>query len=619
VDVDTFTRPYILTRGEGLRQVLASLGFSLHGYVLYLTFFEVVQVAGFALVGLIVFRYRSDDWFALLVSGMLVAFGVGSVAHVPPPLDALARAIYSLGLVLLYLCMYLFPDGRFVPRWTRVLAVLVVLWRALYLFPEPWHPPSWPAPTSLLLDTALFATGVYAQIYRYLRVSSPVQRQQTKWVVWGLAIASVAVYGYIVYGYVVRFSVVPWLMESDRYLYLHLVFWQPFRTVALLLAPVSIAMSILRRRLWEIDFVINRTLVYGTLTVLLVVSIAVGLLAVSLLSQTYVGEQHYGYAVVVAALVFGAIFLPLRLRLQRAVDRYLYGIQIDYQGASPAGRGPRTPSAALRIDAYTDLELVGRGGMAEVYKAQDVRSGHLVAIKALHPHLVRDADLCRRLEREARAARRLTHPNIVKVYGCGQSGSRVYVVMQYVAGPNLGQFLVRQGRLPLVQARRIIRDVAAALDYAHQQAVIHRDVKSSNVMLDPVGTAGARGIAYRGMITDFGLARIVDESTRLTHSGVVGTFSYVAPEQIQSPENVDGRADVYGLGVVAYQMLTGELPFKQRNPGALLIAHLTQPPPDRCDLVPDLPPRVGCAVQRALSKSPKDRYPTAGQLAQALG
>jgi serine/threonine-protein kinase len=257
--------------------------------------------------------------------------------------------------------------------------------------------------------------------------------------------------------------------------------------------------------------------------------------------------------------------------------------------------------------------------MAEVYKAQDCKGGHSVAIKVLLPHFLRETSVRQRFQREVRAAARLEHPNIVQVYECGEADGRYYLVMQYIAGPNLGQFLDGHGRLPLTQACRIIQDVANALDYVHRRGLVHRDVKASNVMLDPIVANEARDLEYRAMIMDFGLAKILDESARLSHSGVVGTFGYIAPEQIQSPGRVDGRADVYALGVVAYQMLTGQLPFVQRNPGALLMAHLTQPPPDPRERVPDLPRHVTEALQLALAKRPEDRYPTAGALAEALG
>jgi serine/threonine-protein kinase len=191
--------------------------------------------------------------------------------------------------------------------------------------------------------------------------------------------------------------------------------------------------------------------------------------------------------------------------------------------------------------------------------------------------------------------------------------------MEYISGPNLEDFLVKHDRLPLAQVSPIVRDVASALDYAHRHGLIHRDVKPSNVMLDPTMPAESRNIVYRAVIADFGPAHILGESTRISRSGVLGTLSYIAPEQIQSPDSVDGRADVYALAITTYQMLTGELPFRYHSPGALLIAHLTQPPPDPRDLVPDLPDNAVKALQRALSKEREDRYPTAGEFARALG
>jgi hypothetical protein len=618
VSMDSLTVPYTIRDPQDLVAVLARLGFSPRTYAWYILAFKVVQVFGFGLVGWVIFWRKSGDWFQLLLSLMLVTFGIGNVIYVQPPWGVLAQFLYFLGMVLVILCFYLFPDGRFVPRWTAAASTGGALWRVLYLLPASYHPISCPPSPSHLLGLAVHSTGVLAQIHRYRHVSNPIQRQQTKWAVFGLTIASLGVYGYILYGYVSRFELIPWLMENQRYLYLYLVFWQPVKTLALLMVPLTIGISILRYRLWDIDLVIHRGLVYGSLTVLLAVLSAGSLFVISRVFQAWTGGQRYVIAMSASAVAFGALFQPARRRLQRFVDRQVFGIQIDYRQAARQPGGPTARLARPQLGEYVDLEFLGCGGMAEVYKARGPTLDRPVAIKVLFPHLVQEASFRRRFEREAQAAARLEHPNIVRTFGSGEADGRTYIAMEYISGPNLGDFLERHGRLPLVQARLIIREVASALDYAHQHGLIHRDVKPSNVLLDPTVSADSRDIVYRSVITDFGLARVLGESTRLSQSGVVGTFSYIAPEQIQSPADVDGRADVYALGVTAYQLLTGELPFKHNTPGALLIAHLTQPPPDPRHLVPDLPENVAQALQRALAKSPEERYPTAGEFANAI-
>ncbi len=618
VSMDSFTVPYTIRDPRELDLVLDSLGLSRRAYTWYVLAFKMIQVFGFGLVGWIIYWRRSGDWFQLLLSLMLVTFGIANVIYVHPPWDLLAKLLYFLGMVLVILCFYLFPDGRFVPRWTAAASIAGAAWRVLYLLPASYHPISWPPSPSHLLGLAFHSTGVLAQIHRYRHVSNPIQRQQTKWAVFGLTIAALGVYGYIIYGYVSRFELIPWLMAHQRYLYLYLAFWQPVKTLALLAVPVTIGISILRYRLWDIDLVISRGLVYGSLTVMLALLSAGSLLLISQLFQAWTGGQQYVIAMSASAVAFGALFQPARRRLQRFVDRQVFGIQIDYRQAAKQPDGRAGTLAHPQLGEYVDLEFLGCGGMAEVYRARGPTLDRPIAIKALFPHLVRDAGLRRRFEREAQAAARLEHPNIVRTFGSGEAEGRTYIAMEYISGPNLGGFLEQHGRLPLAQACPIIREVAGALDYAHQHGLVHRDVKPSNIMLDPTVSADSREIIYRPVITDFGLARVLDESTRLSQSGVVGTFSYIAPEQIQSPADVDGRADVYALGVTAYQMLTGKLPFTHNHPGALLIAHLTQPPPDPRDLVPDLPEHVAQALQRALAKKPEDRYPTAGEFANAL-
>jgi serine/threonine-protein kinase len=525
--------------------------------------------------------------------------------------------------VFVLLCFYILPDGRFVPRWARAFGVCGVIWKALYLLPVPLHPTSWPFPLSVLLDLALYTVGVCTQVYRYRRVSSPAQRQQTKWVVLGLAIALAGTFVHIFYGYVWRLDLVPWLMRSGRYLYLYLLLLLPLKTLALLVVPLTLGISILRYRLWDIDFVINRSLVYGALTAFLAAIFAGCLFVISQVFRALTGGQQSAIAIAASGMVFGILFQPARRRLQRFVDRRFYGIQVDYQKTVADYRKTialdlTDELAQPHFSAYVDLELIGSGGMAQVYKATHPTLGCPVAIKILGKQLVRQVNCRKRFEREAQTVAALKHPNIVQVFDSGQTDDTCYIVMQYVDGPDMSKFLEQRGRLPLAQALPLIRDIASAMDYAHEQGLVHRDIKPSNVMLDRASDTG-RDVPYRAILTDFGIAKIVGGTVGLTQTGMfVGTLSYIAPEQIQASAAVDGRADVYAFGILAYEMLTGELPFKHQNPGALLIAHLTQPPPDPGDLSPDLPAQAASAIRRALSKSPGDRHATAGEFADSL-
>lgn len=541
------------------------------------------------------------------------------MTYVQPPWDSLAKWLYSLGSVFVLLCFYLLPDGRFIPRWTRVFGVCGVIWKGLYLLPAPFHPTSWPFPLSILLDLALHSIGVFTQVYRYRRISSPAQRQQTKWVVLGLAIALVGAFVHILLGYASRLELVPWLMQSGRYLYLYLGFGLPVKVFALLVVPLTIGVSILRYRLWDIDFVINRSLVYGTLTAFLVVLFAGSLFVVSQVFQALTGGQQSAIAIAASGVAFGILFQPTRHRLQGFVDRRFYGIQIDYQKTMPLPPSMTSSLTHPHFSAYAEMELVGRGGMGKVYKATHPSLNCLVAIKVLSEQLTQEANYRRRFEREAQSVAALEHPNIVRVFDSGEADGTCYIVMQYIAGPDLGGFLDERRRLPLEQALPLIQDIASALDYAHERGLVHRDIKPSNVMLDPATAAESQDVAYRAVLTDFGIAKTIGGGTRLTRTNMLlGTLSYIAPEQIQACSDVDGRADVYAFGVMAYEMLTGELPFKHQNPSALLIAHLTQPPPDPGELAPDLPGEVTRAVQRALAKRPEERYATAGEFADSL-
>jgi serine/threonine protein kinase len=260
--------------------------------------------------------------------------------------------------------------------------------------------------------------------------------------------------------------------------------------------------------------------------------------------------------------------------------------------------------------------------MAEVYKGYHPRLDRTVAIKILPPAIAAEADFRQRFEREARAVAALKHPNIVQVFDFGDVEGLYYMVMEYIAGKDLAHLMQENGPLPPTQTLPFLRDVAGALDYAHSQGLVHRDIKPSNVMLEPVGQVANLShhppTGHRAILTDFGIVRLLDGGGGMTKSAIIGTLDYMAPEQIRASGEVDGRADVYALGVMAYQMLTGQLPFAGGHIGAMLMAHLQQPPRDPRELLPHLSAGAAKVLLQALAKEPEERFSTAGAFVAAL-
>jgi len=264
-------------------------------------------------------------------------------------------------------------------------------------------------------------------------------------------------------------------------------------------------------------------------------------------------------------------------------------------------------------DAFTIEGEIGRGGMGVVYRARDERLKRPVAIKLLPPELAFREDIKTRFLREAETAARLSHPHIVPIYTVGESDRLVYFIMAYVDGESLGSKLRRRNRLPAEEVRRIMKETADALSCAHGVGIIHRDVKPDNILLE-----GARG---RVMVTDFGIAKALTEigSASLTGTGVaIGTPAYMSPEQAAGERELDGRSDVYSLGVVAFQAITGELPFHAPTVPKLLYKQITEQAPLVTTKRADVPPDLSAAIQRALEKDPEDRWPTADALRRAL-
>jgi len=264
-------------------------------------------------------------------------------------------------------------------------------------------------------------------------------------------------------------------------------------------------------------------------------------------------------------------------------------------------------------DAYTIEGEIGRGGMGVVYRARDERLQRRVAIKVLPPELAFQGEIRQRFMREAQTAARLSHPNIVPIHGVDESGGLVYFVMGLVDGESLGARIKRRGHLPAEEVRRIMKETADALSAAHAFSVVHRDIKPDNILLE-----GTRG---RVMVTDFGIAKALSAGSgaTLTGAGVaIGTPAYMSPEQAAGEREIDGRSDVYSLGIVAYQMVTGELPFQAPTVAGILMKQITEPAPLVTLKRPDIPEDLALAISRCLEKDPENRWPTADSLRRAL-
>ena len=253
--------------------------------------------------------------------------------------------------------------------------------------------------------------------------------------------------------------------------------------------------------------------------------------------------------------------------------------------------------------------VAGRGGMGVVYRAE--WEGHEVALKVIAPELSADREFRIRFQRECRAEASIRHPNVIQVYGAGAKDGRLYVRMRYVDGTDLATMLANGRRLPPAQAAELIAQVAEGLDAAHARGIVHRDVKPANVLLE------ADGNRLHAILTDFGLMKKLNSKMHLTMSGTfLGTCNYAAPEQLLS-SGVDARTDVYALGCMLHQALTGHVPYPRGSSAATMFAHLEAPIPVVTAAAPDVPAGFDAVVARAMAKDPAERYASAGELGRA--
>jgi serine/threonine-protein kinase len=265
-----------------------------------------------------------------------------------------------------------------------------------------------------------------------------------------------------------------------------------------------------------------------------------------------------------------------------------------------------------QLGPYRVEALIGRGGMAVVYRAFDTRLQRFVALKMLYPQYLADTDIVERFRREAITAAQLDHPHIAPIYDVGEADGLVYLAMKLLPGPSLADLLQREPRLPVERVVLLVQQIASALDEAHQHGIVHRDIKPGNVLFDSRGNA---------ILTDFGIAKSLDAPSLTESSVIVGTPDYIAPEQINprlAPNGkIDHRADLYSLGALIYRILTGRRPFDGASQ-MVLLAHLQEQPTPPSEIMPELTSSVDAVLAKAMAKRPEERYNSASELAQAL-
>ena len=615
---------------EALQTALGRVALTPERYALYSLTFELMLAGAYIGIAWFTARRRPDDGLALLAAITMLLNGSALLPLVPalallhPLLETLVLVLRAASLTALVAVFYLFPTGNFVPAWTRWLLALWAGYQfsAVY-FPGLALPASLAAaggpaalPTArlaLAFNLAWLAASGLAQLVRYRGQRNPLRRQQIKWLLFGGATACLGSLAALVPVWLLRTADLPGALGV-----LYLVAAVPAVSLALLAWPVALGLSTQRRWLWEIDFVINRTLVYGG--VLLLTGL---LLAGSLYSLTLALPDEPLLTFSAAAVVAGFLFHPLRRWLQPIVDRRLFGIKVDYYARSPANEPVPAPPTG-RLGAYKLLEPVRFGGLGEAFRAQAPAGGRSVVVKVLPARLADEPGFKARFERALSAAARVEHPHVARILDSGEADQRLYAVSEYLVGQDLSSFLLINGRLSVGRALPILQDLASGLDALHAQGLVHGDVRLANVMLVlrehdhlerdarfPARAAFLPTTAFRTVLMNHGLSGLLHTGR---HQEALG---YTAPEQIRAGQ-VGAGADIYSLGALAYLLLAGVLPFQHQHPGALAIAHLRQAPPDPRGRVPALSAATADALRRALSKAPSERFATAGEFVAAL-
>ncbi len=583
-----------------LAQLLTEINLPPTFPALFKIFLDALMMGIVVFIGALIFLRRGNDWLALFTATTLYLTTIGySGGRVNDYafwmlVSTTYMALMETAQVLFF---YIFPSGRFVPRVARwaVLPFFIfrwLIWLNIYTNDVPQ------GAIEVGFVILLLLIGIGFQVYRYRKTATPSQRQQVKWVLVGftLTIALVAPSIYLL-------SIIPLAESGLNYLTYNIVLI--LRTIALFIAPLSLGFSVLRYRLWDIDLTLNRSLVAALITVLLAGVFGGILLVVNAVFNQLFSGNTSTIGIIVASIITGVAFNPTRQWVRNVVDRRLYGFRFDLNELKRSEQALIIKRKGLlsgeQLDGYHMLDLLGRGGMGEVYKATD--DTRIVAVKTL-PTELSTPEANARFARETTALQQLQHPNIVRFYGANlQHALTPYLVIEFVEGEDLSAFLKQEKKLSLETSLEIVKPLASALAHAHERGLVHRDVKPSNVMLRP----NDDNETFTPILMDFGVVKLKEASGTLTGTGAVGTINYMSPEQIQQSTRVNYQADIYALGIMWYEMLTGRIPF-EGGPGQILFAHIQQPPPDPRKFEPNIPEKYAYTILRALSKDPKDRF-----------
>lgn len=580
--IDLFTEP------------LNALGLPLEFYPIYIIALEYLLVAIAALTGLYLLLISGSNRIATVAAffmvGWVSSWGLSyyeaQTIHPLPimVLDVVGNVVYATLLLT-------FPTGRLQRPWLQwaiipgfVLMIVMTAYNSL----SPQLPLD--ATFSQIILFLLTASAVGLQIVRYRSDSNAIQRQQSKWVFAGFVIS----YTLPIFFVIMDAFTTPYLIGRPYIRLAYRLFSSTFFIfVPFSLLPLSMLVAITKSRLWQIDLLLNKAAVSGGVTLILLGLFGAGVAGFQAIS----GNSIFSTASMLIIVLL--IYNPLRNQIQNLLDRRILGFRFNLNELRRS-EIPReiTQAGALSgslIDGYEVLNVIARGGMGEVY--QGVSSNQAIAIKTVLPDVAQNPIAIQRFQREVEVGKLLKHPKVIQIYDSGEVNGTPYLVMDYVEGRDLKRLMSSQ-IMEIPRVLEIFADVAEALVYTHSLGLIHRDIKPENIIIREDDTA---------ILIDFGLVKFTDSDKDISGKGAIGTINYMAPEQIRAGTAIDTRADVYAMGVLLFEMLTGMCPFVG-DAGQILYAHLEQPPPDPCNFNPSVPVPICLAILRALSKDPDDRY-----------